>query len=60
MNEGAQLQAGAPLTAQDFSSMAPFMVPSSFDRLRMAMMQQPQQQQATPLPAYGGIMGFGG
>lgn len=50
---------GMPLSAQQFSSMAPYMLPNTFDKLRAAMLQQPMQ--AAPVPDFGasGAMGFG-
>jgi hypothetical protein len=54
----------SPVTAQSMSSMAPYMVPNTFAKLRAAMMQQPAMQapQTAPPPelGYGGGMGYGG
>lgn len=54
------LQAGGPPSAQQFSSMAPFMVPNTYEKLRMAMMGQPPQPGAMPPPAQQGFDQFGG
>lgn len=54
----------SPVTAQSMSSMAPYMVPNTFAKLRAAMMQQPAMQAPPTAPppefGYGGGMGYGG
>lgn len=54
----------APVSAQQMSSMAPYMVPNTFAKLRAAMMQQPAMQAPPTAPppelGYGAGMGYGG
>lgn len=54
---------GLPTTAQQFSSMSPYMLPNTYEKLRAAMMQQPPIG-APPMmmnSEFGaaGAMGFG-